>query len=87
MKTYERCCHKRGKFVSEKWDRASQRNLLTYDDIRPIPPTAGAQHKFAAELLKKGVIDAAFAYAMGKTEFLPMCVYGSLGTIPSHLHL
>jgi hypothetical protein len=76
-KTYERCCHKRGKFVSEKWDHASQRNLLTYDDVRPIPPSA--QHKYAAELLEKGVIDPAFAYAMGKTEFLPMCVYDLFG--------
>ena len=73
MKTYERCCHKRGRFVSEKWDPVSQRNLLSYDDTRPIPPVA--QHELASDLLKEGIIDPAFAYAMGKTEFLPMCVY------------
>lgn len=75
-KSYEVCCYKRGKFVSEKWDQKTQRNLLTYDDIRPVPPNAvTAQHALAAELLKKGLIDAAFAHAMGKTEFVPMYVF------------
>jgi hypothetical protein len=75
LKKYKLCCHKRGKFVSEKWDHKTQRNLLTYDNVRPIPPNAvTAQHELAVELLKKGLIDAAFAYAMGKTEFVPMYV-------------
>jgi hypothetical protein len=72
-KTYERCCHKRGKFVSEKWDPASQRNLLTYDDVHPIPPIF--QHTLAVTLLSRGLIDPAFGYAMGKTEFLPLYVH------------
>jgi len=69
-KLYERCCYKRGKFVSEKWDDASQRVTLSYDNTNPLP--TNIQHKLAAELLSKGLIDPAFGYAMGIAEFLPM---------------
>ena len=73
-KVYRKCCYKRGKFVSEIWDDASQRNLLSYDSIVPLPPRM--QHKLAAWFLSKNLIDPAFGYAMSKAEFIPMYAHG-----------
>jgi hypothetical protein len=36
-KTYQQCCYTRGKFVTEKWDRKSQRILHDYDRLATLP--------------------------------------------------
>jgi hypothetical protein len=42
-KTYEKCCHKRGKLVIEKWDNKTQRILHDYDRTQSIQAAVG-QH-------------------------------------------
>ncbi|KIM82961.1 hypothetical protein PILCRDRAFT_819761 [Piloderma croceum F 1598] len=103
-KTYQKCCHKRGKLVIEKWDNKSQRILHDYDRTQNIPEALRGQldniltfqqnlkevmqkldpleveedidkveiqKKLAADLLSKGLIDPAFAYAMDRANFVP----------------
>ena len=107
-KTYQKCCHKRGKLVIEKWDNKSQRILHDYDRTQNVPEALRGQlndiltfqqnlkevmqtldplevekdidnvelqKQLAADLLSKGLIDPAFAYAMDRASFVPMYVH------------